>query len=105
MEYSDILVKTLTTRVEDKLAKNIDQIAKEEGINRSTIIRRFLMASVKDWQIEKNLKEYEAGKQTIRQSAEKCGISLWEAIEEAKKRKIRAPYTSEELEEDMREFL
>jgi len=92
---------TLTTRVDDELAKLIDEIAKKEGMDRSTIMRRFLARAVKEWQIEKSLKDYEEGKITLWQAAERCGLSLWEIIEEARKREIHVPYTLEDLKEDV----
>ena len=95
---------TVTTRVEEELAKIIDSIAKKEGMDRSTVIRRFLLRAVKDWLIEKSLDEYEEGKLTLWQAAEKCGLSLWEMINEVKKREIHVPYTLEELKEDLKAF-
>ncbi len=95
---------TVTTRVEEELAKIIDSIAKKEGMDRSTVIRRFLLRAVKDWLIEKSLDEYEQGKLTLWQAAEKCGLSLWEVINEVKKREIHVPYTLEELREDFKAF-
>ena len=95
---------TVTTRVEEELAKIIDSIAKKEGMDRSTVIRRFLLRAVKDWLIEKSLDEYEQGKLTLWQAAEKCGLSLWEVINEVKKREIHVPYTLEELKEDLKAF-
>ncbi len=92
---------TLTTRVDDELAKLIDEIAKEEGMDRSTVMRRFLAKAVKDWLIEKSLKDYEEGKITLWQAAERCGLTLWEIIEEARKREIHVPYTLEDLKEDI----
>ena len=93
---------TLTTRVEDELAKAIDAVSKEEGMDRSTVIRRFLMKATKDWLIEKSLQEYEDGKITLWQAARKCGLSLWEMTDEVKKRKIHVPYTIEEFREDLK---
>ncbi|MHA1861512.1 MAG: UPF0175 family protein [Candidatus Ranarchaeia archaeon] len=93
---------TVTTRVDDELAKLIDSIAKKEGMDRSTVIRRFLHKSVKEWAIENALKEYENGKLTLWQAAEKCNMSLWEMIHEARKRGVYAPYTLESLKEDMK---
>ena len=95
---------TVTTRVEEELVKIIDSIAKSEGMDRSTVIRRFLLRAVKDWLIEKSLDEYEEGKLTLWQAAEKCGLSLWEMINEVKKREIHVPYTLEELKEDLKAF-
>lgn len=93
---------TVTTRVEDDLAKAIDEVAKREGMDRSTVIRRFLSKAVRDWLIERSLEDYEAGKLTLWQAAAKCGLSLWEMVEEVKKREIHIPYTLENLREDLK---
>jgi predicted HTH domain antitoxin len=92
---------TYTTRIEEDLAKIIDEVSKEEGMDRSTVIRRFLMKAVKEWLIEKSLEDYEQGKVTLWQAAERCGLSLWEITIEAKKREIHVPYTLEEFREDL----
>ncbi|AGK62246.1 hypothetical protein Asulf_02294 [Archaeoglobus sulfaticallidus PM70-1] len=92
---------TLTTRVDDELAKLIDEIAAKEGMDRSTVMRRFLSKAVRDWLIERSLKDYEDGKVTLWQVAERCGLSLWEVVNEVKKREIHVPYTLEDLKEDL----
>lgn len=93
---------TITTRVQEELVKMIDDIADREGMDRSTVIRRFLHKAVKNWLIERNLKEYEEGRVTLWQAATRCGLSLWEMINEVKKREIHVPYTLEELREDIK---
>lgn len=93
---------TITTRVQEELAKMIDDIADREGMDRSTVIRRFLHKAVKNWLIERSMKEYEEGKITLWQAATRCGLSLWEMINEVKKREIHVPYTLEELREDIK---
>lgn len=93
---------TFTTRVEEELAKVIDEVARREGLDRSTVIRRFLMKAVKEWLIERSLEDYEQGKVTLWQAAARCDVSLWEMISEVKKREIHVPYTLEELREDLK---
>ena len=93
---------TVTTRVEDDLAETIDEIAKMEGMDRSTVIRRFLSKAVTNWLIETSLDQYEQGKVTLWQAAKKCGLSLWEMIDEVKHREIHVPYTLEDLKEDLK---
>ena len=93
---------TVTTRVERNLAKAIDQIAKREGMDRSTVIRRFLSQAVRDWLVHESLRRYEEGAATLWQAAEECGLSLWEMIEEARIRRIHSPYSLESLKEDLR---
>ena len=93
---------TYTTRIEEDLAKVIDEVSKEEGMDRSTVIRRFLMKAVKEWLIERSLEDYAQGKVTLWQAAKRCGLSLWEIIIEARKREIHVPYTLEEFKEDLK---
>ena len=93
---------TLTTRVEDYLAETIDKIASIEDMDRSTVIRRFLTKGVKNWLIEKSLEEYAAGKITLWQAAKRCGLSLWEIVDEVKLRRIHVPYGTEDLKEDLK---
>ena len=93
---------TVSTRIDDELAEMIDEVAEREGMDRSTVIRRFLSKAVKDWLIERSLEEYERGKLTLWQAATKCGLSLWEMVEEVRAREIRVPYTLEELKKDLK---
>ena len=93
---------TVTTRVEDELAHLIDSIAERDGMDRSTVIRRFLLKASKDWLIEESIEEYEQGKLTLWQAAERSSLTLWEMIEEVKKRSAHAPYTLDELREDLK---
>lgn len=95
---------TITTRIEEGLAKLIDQIAKKEGMDRSTVLRRFLLKAAKEWLIKEALKDYEEGKITLWQAAKRCQLSLWEIIEEVKKRLIHVPYTLEDLKKDIRDI-
>jgi len=95
---------TVTTRVDEDLVKIIDLIAKREGMDRSTVIRRFLLKAVKDWLVDRSLEEYEEAKLTLWQAAKKCGLSVWEMIVEVKRRGVRVPYTLDDLKEDLKAF-
>ena len=93
---------TITTRVENDLVQEIDQIAFEEAIDRSSVVRKFLILSLKQWKIDKSLQEYEQGKMTLWQAAQDCGISLWEMITEVQKRGIKVPYTMDDFKDDLK---
>ncbi len=92
---------TVTTRVKDELVQAIDHVAGEEAIERSAVIRKFLIKSVQEWKVQKFLDEYEQGKITLWQAAKRCDLSLWEMMEETKKRRVHLPYGIEELKEDL----
>jgi predicted HTH domain antitoxin len=92
---------TISTRVDEELARKVDEIATEEKMDRATVLRRFISESVIEYSIKKNLEEYQDGKLTLWQAASRCGLSLWEMVEEAKKREIYVPYNLEDLAEDI----
>ena len=94
----------VTTRLEDELAETIDHIAKQEGTDRPTVIRRLLQQAVKDWLIQENLDKYQEGRQTLWQAAERSGLTLWEMVDEARKRRVQVPYTINELKEDLKDL-
>lgn len=96
---------TVTTRVEDELADIIDEIAKTEGTDRSTVIRKFLSKSAQRWLVERSLEAYDDGMMTLWQAAKRCGLTLWEMIEEVKRsRPTHVPYGLEDLKEDLKGF-
>ena len=95
------MATTITTRVENKIVKDIDNVASKEAIDRSAVIRRFLIKSIKEWKIQKNLEDYEKGKTSLWHAAEKCDLSLWEMMDEVKTRNITVPYGLNELKEDL----
>lgn len=81
----------------------MDEIADEEKMDRATVLRRFISDAVMDWCIEKNLEAYEEGRLTLWQAAEGCGLSLWEMVEEGRRREVHIPYSLEDLREDAEE--
>jgi len=60
------------------------------------------MRAAKESLIKKNLDDYEQGKITLWQAAERCGLPLRVMVSEAKKRAIHVPYTLENLKEDVK---
>ncbi|MBS1262922.1 MAG: hypothetical protein MAG715_00087 [Methanonatronarchaeales archaeon] len=92
---------TLSTRVDDELAETIDEVARAEGMDRSTVLRRFLSEAARDWCIESALADYEDGRVTLWGAAERCGLSLWEMAAEAREREVHVPYTRDEFERDL----
>ncbi len=93
---------TVTTRIEEKLLKKIDDVAKRDASDRSTVIRQLLIKSVKERLVADALKEYAEGHLTLWQAAKKAGLSLWEMVEEQTRRHVEVPYSLEDLKEDVK---
>jgi len=95
------MVRTVTTRLEEESLKKIDKLAAQRGLDRSALVRSFLLDALKENTIRDALEAYQAGKITLWQAAHTCDISLWEMIEEARQRHIHVPYDMQALEKDL----
>lgn len=93
-------VRIIAARFRREVAEEVERIAAEEKIDRSSVIVRAADLYVKRWKLEKALKSYLEGSVTLWKAAEIAGLSLWELMDEMEKRKISLQYTSEDFIED-----
>jgi predicted HTH domain antitoxin len=93
-------MRVIAARLRPDIADEVDRIASEEGVDRSTVIVRAADLYVKRWKLEKALKSYLEGRVTLWKAAEIAGLSLWELMDEIEKRKVPLQYTSEDFIED-----
>ena len=90
----------MAARFPESAVKTVEEIAKEESVDRSTIMARALEQYIKQWKLEKALKLYQKGKVTMWKAASIAGLSLWEMMDVVKERKIPLQYTYEDFKED-----
>lgn len=95
------MTETLTTRAAEALVKKIEEMAKKEKVDKSTMIRRLLADAVEAKCKEDSLKLYKEGKVSLWKAAKIAGVSLWEMIDLIMKEGIHLDYGTEELREDL----
>ena len=95
------MARTVTTRLEEESLRKIDELAARRGVERAALLRSFLLEALKENTIHDALETYQAGKITLWQAAQRCNMSLWEMIQEAKQRHIHASYDMQALEKDL----
>jgi len=93
-------MRVIAARFHPEVADEVERIAAEEKVDKSTVIVLAADLYVKHWKLEKALKSYLAGRVTLWKAAEIAGLSLWEVMDEMEKRKISLQYTSEDFIED-----
>ncbi len=91
----------ISARIDEGLAREIDEYGKEFGVDRSTAIKMILSRGIKDWKTQKALKLYAEGKITLWKAAEMCDVSLREMIKKAAERGIPYQYSLSDLLEDI----
>jgi predicted HTH domain antitoxin len=94
------MTEIVSTRVPDDMAKDLEEIEKEEKIDRATVVRKLLAKAIAGWKLEKALTLYCGGKITLWKAAKIAGLSLWEMMEIVKERKVPFRYTYEDFRED-----
>jgi len=92
--------ETVTTRVDDEMAKGIGFFAKVEKVDKSTITRKLLAQALDQKMIEFALDKYKKGEITIGKAAEIAKKSIREIMIIASKKGIPFQYSKKDLVED-----
>lgn len=93
-------MRVVAARFPESSVEELEEIAKEEQVDKSTVIARALQRYIKDWKLERALKLYREGKITLWKAARIADVSLWEMMDVVKQRKIPMQYTFEDFKED-----
>lgn len=96
------MAKTVTTRLDDKYVRKIDEMAAKKGVDRSALVRLFLINSLREQTIRDSLEEYQSGAITLWEAAQKCNLTLWEIIKEIEKAHIYVSYDLKDLKKDLK---
>jgi len=94
--------ETVSTRVDDDMARGIEFFAKAEKVDRSTITRKLLAMALDEKRIEFALEKFRKGEITIGRAAEITGKNLREMMLLAAKRDISFQYSLKDLREDFK---
>lgn len=96
------MVETVSVRLGSEIQRDLIKVERTWQIDRSEVIRRLLVEAIKQWKIEKALKDISEHKISIGKAAEECGISIWEILDLTKKKNIDwTGYSDEDLKRDL----
>lgn len=99
------MTEIISTRVPEDMAKDIEEIEKEEKADRATVVRKLLAKAIADRKLERALALYSSGKVTLWKASKIAGLSLWEMMEIVRQRKISFQYSYEDFREDFEKAL
>jgi predicted HTH domain antitoxin len=89
----------------DDLKKEIDNLKTLYNEEQSSLIRRLLKKSINDEKIEIAVKMYIDEKISLGKAAELAGISIWEILDELKRRNIGLKYKISDAELEVEKLL
>jgi predicted HTH domain antitoxin len=78
----------ITAQVKNEIAKELREYMEVYGIDRSAAIRKLLERGIRDWKIETAVTNYRDRKVSLMKASEMAGVSVWEFLDELKKRDI-----------------
>ena len=97
------MVVSVSTQISEDFQKQIDKMAEEHHMDRSSFLRLLLTLGMDVKKREIALNTYQKRKLSLWKAAEQAGISLWAMIDLLGSEGISLDYTIEELRKDLRE--
>ena len=95
----------VAARVPDSVVRDIDYVVKEEGADKSTVIRGLLSVAVKEKLVNLALEKYSKGTVSLGRAAELARLPLADFMKVAAERKVPLNYSIDSLENDFRAAL
>ncbi|MBD3255484.1 MAG: hypothetical protein GF383_10345 [Candidatus Lokiarchaeota archaeon] len=89
----------------DDLKEEIDKLREIHKEDQSSYIRKLLWKSIAQEKLDYALNEYLKDKVSLGRAAELAGISIWEMLDELKKRNITLRYKLSEAELEIEKIL
>lgn len=88
-----------TVRLPENIVKMLDEIAEEEGLDRTSALRELLEDAIKEWKIEEATRLYKEGRISIGEAAAAAELSVGEMMDELVKRGVKSDLTVDEYKE------
>ena len=94
--------KTISTRLEENEVKKLDEITEMEKMDRSSLVRKFILEQIKIHEMRRTSEFYRKGLMSLQEAATAAGVSVYEMMDHLQKEQVRPPLQSrEEILEDI----
>lgn len=98
--------KTISTRLSEEEVQKLEQIANKEKLDRSALIRKFLLQKLEEYKIREFSELYRKGVVSLQEAATGAGVPLFQMMEFVQLEKIRPPTQSrEEFDKELKQSL
>ncbi|MHA1758359.1 MAG: UPF0175 family protein [Promethearchaeota archaeon] len=96
------MTNIISARLNKKEIEELNKIAKKEQIDRSALIRKFLINQIKEYKMKEMGEKYRKGIVSLAEAATMADVSIYEMMEYIEREKILPPALSkEEMEEQI----
>jgi predicted transcriptional regulator len=99
------MTKLISTRLDETVLRKIEQIAKKMHLERSALIRKFILDGFQRTLLEENLRSVQAGDMSLEQAANDADVSVYDALEYARAKGFEIGLTEKTLDYEFKSFL
>ncbi|MBU3923921.1 MAG: UPF0175 family protein [Nanoarchaeota archaeon] len=94
--------KTITTRLSDDIVEMLNEVAREENVDTSAVVRKLLLGALKDWRREYALGRLGSHEISIGSACRMLDVDLYEMMDIARGSNVDwVGYDDEDLEKDL----
>lgn len=96
------MTDVISTRLDEKEIEKLNQISKKERIDRSSLIRKFLLTQIEEYKLKEVGENYRKGLVSLAEAAVLAKVSIYKMMEYVEREKIQAPpLSNSEMEEEL----
>ena len=92
----------ISTRMKKKEIEELNKISKKEHVDRSALMRKFLLKEIKEFKLKEVSEQFRKGIVSLAEASTIANVSIYEMMEYCRKEMIVPPIqTSEEIQEEI----
>ncbi len=97
------MTDVVSTRLDEKEIEELNQICEKERIDRSSLIRKFLLNQITEYRLREVSEKYRKGLVSLAEAAVLAKVSIYTMMDYVEREKIHAPaLTDKEMEEELK---
>lgn len=96
------MTDVISTRLNKKEIEELNQICKKERINRSALMRKFLLAQITEYKMKEAGENYRKGLISLAEAATLAEVSIYAMMDHIEREEIKPPTLSDkEMKEEL----
>ncbi|MYC97461.1 MAG: hypothetical protein F4X14_21110 [Caldilineaceae bacterium SB0661_bin_32] len=95
-------VRQLNLRIPETIVQGLDEISSREQIDRTALARKMLTEAIQRWKMDDAIAACQRGDITKARAAELAGMSVYDIMDEVRRRGAPPSYTLDELRQDLK---
>ena len=98
--YNDCMTEvTVSARIPRELEKEVEQLMREEHLEKSAALRKLLHLGLENYRLERALRGLREGRFSLLKAAEEAHMNVWELLDEAARAHV--VWVAEDVLEDV----